>query len=337
MIKEAIDILSGGKNLMAAQMGAVMEEIMTGKTDTAQIVAFLTALDKKGETVEELTAAVTVMRLHATRINICNQVILDTCGTGGDTKGTFNISTTVAFVVSGCDITVAKHGNRSVSSVCGSADILESLGINIDISPEQIEECLEYVGIAFLFAQKLHPAMKYAMPARKQIGKRTMFNILGPLSNPAGAKHQLVGVYDKRWVEPLANVLRNLGAVHALVAHGEDGLDEITTTSSTVIAETYQDKIRFYEIKPEDFGFKRAQILDLKGGDVSVNSGILLDILNGKRGFKRDIVVLNAAAAIYAADKTSSIKDGIILAEESIDSRKALEKLELLQGFSKKV
>jgi len=334
MINEAIEILSGGKDLTAAQMGAVMEEIMTGKADTAQIVLFLTALAKKGETVEELTAAVTVMRLHATKINICKQVILDTCGTGGDTKGTFNISTTVAFVVSGCGIAVAKHGNRSVSSSCGSADILEYLGVNINMLPEQIEECLEYAGIAFLFAQGLHPAMKYAMPARKQIGKRTMFNILGPLSNPAGATHQLVGVYDKRWIEPLANVLRNLGIVHALVVHGADGLDEITTTASTFIAESYRDVIKTYEIKPEDFGFKRSALSDLQGGDAQLNSRILLDILSGKDGFKRDIVVLNAAAAIYAADKVSSINDGIILAEKSIDSKKALEKLILLKDFS---
>lgn len=334
MIEEAIKILSGGNNLAATQMGAVMEEIMAGKADTAQIVSFLSALDKKGETVEELTAAVAVMRKHAVRINTGKQIVLDTCGTGGDSKGTFNISTAVAFVVSGCGIAVAKHGNRSVSSVCGSADILEALGININILPEQIEECLEYAGIAFLFAQKLHPAMKYAACARKQIGKRTMFNILGPLSNPAGAKHQLMGVYDRRWLEPLANVLLNLGAVHALVAHGEDGLDEITTTASTFIAEIYLDKIKFYEIKPEDFGFKKAQISDLTGGDVFVNSGILLDVLNGKQGFKRDIVVLNAAAAIYAADKVNSIKEGILLAEESIDSKKALGKLELLREFS---
>lgn len=337
MIKQAIEILSLGRDLNADQMGAVMEEIMGGKADTAQIVAFLTVLDKKGETVEELTAAVTVMRLHATRINICKQVILDTCGTGGDIKGTFNISTTVAFVVSGCGIAVAKHGNRSVSSACGSADILESLGVNINMPPEQIEECLEYAGIAFLFAQSLHPAMKYAMPARRQIGKKTMFNILGPLSNPAQATHQLVGVYDKRWIEPLANVLRNLGIVHALVVHGEDGLDEITTTSSTFIAETYQDKMKAYEIKPEDFGFKRALLSDLKGGTISENVEILVDILKGKSGPQRDIVVLNAAAAIYAADKADSIKEGISLAEESIDKKKALEKLEMLRDFSKKI
>lgn len=334
MIKEAIELLCNGKNLTAAQMQAVMEEIMCGKADTAQIVVFLTALDKKGETVEELTAAVAVMRLHAARINTSKPIVLDTCGTGGDAKGTFNISTTVAFVVSGCGIIVAKHGNRSVSSACGSADILEYLGVNINMAPDQIEQCLEYAGIAFLFAQKLHPAMKYAMPARKQIGKRTMFNILGPLSNPAGANHQLMGVYAKRWLEPLANVMCNLGTVHALVVHGEDGLDEITNTSSTFIAETCGGKVKVYEIKPEDFGFKRAQLADLKGGDVCVNSGILLDILNGKPGFKRDIVVLNAAFAIYAADKAVSIKEGISLAQESISSKKALEKLILLKEFS---
>lgn len=336
MISEAIKILSSGRDLAASQMGAVMEEIMSGKALDADIVSFLSALSDKGETVEELTAAVTIMRLAAIKINICNRVVLDTCGTGGDAKGTFNISTATAFVACGCGITVAKHGNRSVSSKSGSADVLEALGIEINMPPERIEECLEAIGIAFLFAQNLHPAMKYAMPARKQIGKRTMFNILGPLSNPAGAAHQLIGVYDKRWVEVLANVLRNLEAVHALVVHGEDGLDEITTTASTFAAEVYKDNIKTYEINPEDFGLKRAKLDDIRGGSAFDNAKILMDILNGKTGAYRDIVVLNAAAAIYAADKAGSIKEGISLAKESIDSKKALNKLELLKGYSQK-
>lgn len=336
MIREATEILSSGHDLTGAQMGAVMEEILQGKSDTSRIVSFLSALSKKGETIDELTAAVTVMRLHVTAINTCKTPLLDTCGTGGDISGTFNISTIAAFVASGCGITVAKHGNRSVSSVCGSADILEALGININLTPQQIEECLEAIGIAFLFAPNLHPAMKYAMPARKQIGKRTMFNILGPLTNPAGATHQLIGVYAKGWTEILANVLGNLGTVHVLVVHGEDGLDEITTTTSTFIAELYQDKVKTYEINPEEFGFKRAGINDLKGGSVSDNVKIFLDILNGKPGPQRDIVVLNAAAAIYASDKAGSIKQAIPLAEESIDAKKALEKLLRLKEFSKK-
>jgi anthranilate phosphoribosyltransferase len=334
MIKEIIEILSAGKNLTSAQMETAMEEIMSGSVDTPKIVSFLTALSKKGESVEELTAAVAVMRRYATKINTKHRVILDTCGTGGDRKGTFNVSTIVAFVASACGIAVAKHGNRSVSSCCGSADILEVLGIDIRMGKEKIEKCLDEAGIAFLFAPDMHPAMKYAMPARKQIGQRTMFNILGPLTNPAGATHQLVGVYDSYWIEILAGVLANLGIVHALVVHGEDGLDEITTTALTFVSEVYNGKINSYKINPADLGFKRAKLEDLKGGSASDNAKILLDILQGKPGFKRDMVILNAAAAIYVADKVKSIKEGIKLAGESIDSGRALKKLELLKEYS---
>jgi anthranilate phosphoribosyltransferase len=336
MIKEATGILSSGSDITAGQMGAVMEEILRGKAETPQIVSFLTALSAKGETVEELTAAVTVMRMHVTRINSCDTAVLDTCGTGGDTKATLNISTAAAFVASGAGITVAKHGNRSVSSCCGSADILEALGIKIDLLPEKIEEALEAIGIAFLFAPNLHPAMKYAAAARKEIGRRTMFNILGPLTNPANATHQLIGVYDQRWVEIMANVLGNLGTIHALVVHGEDGLDEITTTAPTLIAETRADKVKVYKVTPEEFGIARAKPDDLKGGSAPENAKILLNILNGKSGPGRDIVVLNAAAAIYAADKAGSIKEGVVLAEKSIDSKKALEKLLRLKEFTNK-
>lgn len=336
MIEQARQILSLGNDLTPAQMGAVMEEIMRGKSTTPQIIAFLKALSKKGETIEELTAAVTVMRLHSTKINICKETVLDTCGTGGDLSGSFNISTAAAFVAAGCGIYVAKHGNRSVSSRCGSADILEALGVDIDMPPEKLEECLEATGIAFLFAQALHPAMKYAMPARKVIGKKTIFNILGPLSNPAGATHQLLGVYDKRWLKILVKVLRNLGTTHALVVHGADGLDEITTSAPTFIAEARKDKLKLYEIKPEDFNFKRSNPEELKGAGPADNAKILLDIFNGKPGPKRDIVVLNAAAAIYAADKAKSIQEAIPLAEASIDNKKALEKLLQLKAFSKK-
>lgn len=335
MILEATRDLLSLKDLSSGQMTEVMKEIMTGSVDTAGIVSFLNALSNKGETIEEITAAANVMRSYATKISATGNIILDTCGTGGDTKGTFNISTVVAFVAGGCGITVAKHGNRSISSCCGSADILEALGVNINMPPEQLQQCLKDAGVAFLFAQNLHPAMKYAMPARKEIGKRTIFNILGPLSNPAGARHQLMGVYDKRWLGILASVLRNLGSEHALVVHGADGLDEITTVSATFISELYNGEILNYEIKPEDFGMARVKPEDLKGGLISDNVSILMDILNGKKGPKRDVVVLNSAAAIYAADKVRSIKEGIALAEESIDSKKALYKLEQLKGFSR--
>ncbi len=327
--------MSNGENLTASQMETVMEEIMSGKVVTARIISFLMNLDRKGETVEEITAAASVMRRHVTRIHVDKEPLLDTCGTGGDRKGTFNVSTVVAFVASGCGITVAKHGNRSVSSCCGSADILEALGININMAKDKIERCLNDVGIAFLFAPNLHPAMKYAMPARKQIGTRTIFNILGPLTNPAGATHQLVGVYDRHWTNILATVLENLGTVHALVVHSEDGLDEISTTAKTFVCEEYKGKLNSYEMKPEDFGFSKVKLEDLKGGTISDNVKIMLDVLKGKAGPHRDIVILNTAAAIYVCDKAESIKEGLSLAFESIDSGRALKKLELFKEYSK--
>ncbi len=326
--------MSQEKDLTGGLMQSAMEEIMSGKAETAQIVSFLTALSKKGETAEEITAAASIMRSHSTRIHVDKEPLLDTCGTGGDRKGIFNVSTASAFVASGCGITVAKHGNRSVSSCCGSADILEASGIDINMTKDTIKRCLNEVGIAFLFAPNLHPAMKYAMPARKQIGTRTIFNILGPLTNPAGATHQLVGVYERRWVAILAAVLQNLGTIHALVVHSEDGLDEITTTAKTFACETYKGNLNNYEINPEDFGFSKVELKDLKGGSVSDNVGIMLDILKGKPGAHRDVVVLNAAACVYVCDKAKSIKEGISLASESIDSGMALKKLELLKEYS---
>lgn len=334
MIQEAIKKLSLEEDLRPDLMRKVMEEIMTGTVDTAGIISFLTALNKKGETVEELTAAVSVMRSHVTKIRTDRGVVLDTCGTGGDTKGTFNISTIAAFVASGAGITVAKHGNRSVSSSCGSADILEALGVDIRMNKENLEECLRDIGIAFLFAQNLHPAMKYAMPARKEMGVKTMFNILGPLTNPAGATHQLVGVYDLRWTKILAAVLGNLGAVHALVVHSQDGLDEISTAAKTYVSETHKGKLNNYEINPQDFGFSQARLEDLKGGTISDNARIVLDVLKGEPGPKRDIVILNAAAAIYVADKAKSLEEGVRIASGSIDSGSALKKLEALQEYS---
>jgi len=334
MIKEATQILSEHRNLSAPQMEAAMQEIMTGKVDTARIVSFLTALNQQGETAEELAAAVKVMRHYATRVETKHKVILDTCGTGGDKKHTFNISTAVAFVAAGAGIAVAKHGNRSVSSKSGSADILEAVGININITKERVEQCLDDIGIAFLFAQRFHPAMKYAMPARKEIGARTIFNFLGPLSNPAGATHQLLGVYDSQWAHILAYALANLGIEHALVVHGQDKLDEISTMAKTSIWEVRKAKVEEYQISYQDFGIKTARLSDLSGGTAADNARILLDVLNGKSGPLRDIVVLNAAAAIYVADQAASIKDGIALAEASIDSKQAKRKLELLKESS---
>jgi anthranilate phosphoribosyltransferase len=334
MIQDAIKDLSQRKDLNTNLMQTVMEEIMTGQADTDQIVSFLTALSKKGETAQEITSAAIVMRRYSTKIHTDRQPLLDTCGTGGDKKGIFNISTAAAFVASGADIAVAKHGNRSVSSHCGSADILEALGININIGKQAIEKCLDEAGIAFLFASNLHPAMKYAMPARKQMGVRTIFNILGPLTNPAGATHQLVGVYDRHLTTLLAKVLASLNSIHALVVHSQDGLDEIATSTNTIACEEYKGRLSSYEINPQDFGFLKANISDLKATTLSDNVRIMLSVLNGESGPHRDIVVLNAAAAIYISDKAKSIKEAVGLACESIDSKKALKKLELLKKLS---
>jgi anthranilate phosphoribosyltransferase len=316
-------------------MQEAMHAILNGTTDTADIIAFLTSLSDKGETVEELTAAVTVMLKFVDPIIIDKPNILDTCGTGGDRKGTFNISTIAAFVASGAGITVAKHGNRSISSRCGSADLLEALGVNIHMDRARIKKCLEEIGIAFLFAPDLHPAMKYVMPARKQIGRKTMFNILGPLINPARATNQLIGVYDATWTGTLAKVLYNLGTEHVLVVHGKDGLDEVTTTDATFVSEARTGTFRDYEIRPEDFGLKRARPGDLTSEDITESKCIALDVLNGTKGPHRDIVLLNAGCAIYAANKAASIKEGVSLAKGSIDGKKALEKLELLREYSR--
>ena len=337
MIDDAVKIIHSGTDLSIKQISSVMEEILTGKASTSQIVSFLSALNDKGETVEEVAEAVKVMRRYAVLVSSKREIILDTCGTGGDGKGTFNISTTVAFVASAGNVTVAKHGNRSVSSASGSADILEALGININLSKEKLEKCLDEVGIAFLFAQNLHPGMKYAMEARLRIGKRTIFNIIGPLSNPAQATHQLVGVPTAHWVPFLAQVLLKLGTKHALIVHGEDGLDEVTTTAKTMVSEVKNGKIKDYKISPDEFGIKRAVLNDLSGGGPVENAGILLDILKGKKGAGRDIVVLNAASAIYAADKVKNIKEGIVLAQDAIDSGKALKKLEMLKEFTSRI
>lgn len=335
MIKEAISKLILKKDLTKNEIEDCFEEIMTGEATPAQISAFLTALRIKGETVEEITGAAMVMRAHATKVNAKVDVVLDTCGTGGDASGTFNISTISAIVASGAGAVVAKHGNRSVSSQCGSADLLTALGVNVELSVKEVERCIEEIGIGFLYAPLLHGAMMYAAPVRREIGIRTIFNILGPLTNPAGARHQLLGVYEEKLTDKLALVLKNLGSEHALVCHGKDGLDEVTTTADTTISELKKGEIKTYKISPKDFGIDWAKPEDLQGKDPKTNAKIALKILKGEKGPQADIVALNAGCALYVCDITSTIEDGVELAKESIQSGKALKKLNRLIEISK--
>jgi anthranilate phosphoribosyltransferase len=334
MIEKAIKKIDRLIGLSEKETEEVFTEIMKGSVETEKIVSFLSSLKEKGESVEEITGAVRVMRKFATKIHPKNERLLDTCGTGGDNADTFNISTVSAFVASGAGASVAKHGNKAVSSKCGSADLLQGLGVNIDIDKERVEKCINEVGIGFLFAPKLHLAMKYASAARKMLKSRSIFNILGPLTNPAGAKYQLLGVYDEALVMTLANVLKNLGSRRALVVRGKDGLDEVTTTDITAVAELQDNKIVPHIIKPKFFGFTPAKKKDLKGGDTDFNVSIAMEILNGKKGPKRDIVVLNAGAALYVVGLAEGITEGIEKAVESIDSGRALEKLNKLKEFT---
>ncbi|MFC1541431.1 anthranilate phosphoribosyltransferase [Candidatus Latescibacterota bacterium] len=331
---EAIKKVIEGIDLSREEALEVMELIMNGEATDAQIGGFLVAMRLKGETVEEISSFTQVMREKATKIEANALDILDTCGTGGDSSHTFNISTLTAFVAAGAGITVAKHGNRSVSSKCGSADLIRELGINIDIPPEKVSECLQKVGIAFLFAPKLHASMKYAIGPRRELGIRTFFNILGPMTNPAGAKRQLIGVYDKNLVETIAGVLANLGSERAFVVHGNDGLDEITTTDETFIAEIDSGTVRSYYIKPEDFNIERAVPDDLTGGDAVENVRIFKSILSGEKGSKRDIVLLNSAYAICAGGGAETPQEGLKTARNSIDSGAAIAKYNELKELS---
>ncbi|MBU2590645.1 MAG: anthranilate phosphoribosyltransferase [Nitrospinota bacterium] len=334
MIKEAIGRVVEGIDLEEEEMVQVFEEIMTGEATQAQIGAFITALRLKGETISEITGAVRVMRDKATPVKADIDRLVDTCGTGGDGKGTFNISTSAAFVASGAGLIVAKHGNRSVSSQSGSADVLKALGVNIEADVATVERCLEEAGIGFLFAPLLHGAMKHAIVPRREIGIRTIFNIIGPLTNPAGALSQVIGVYDYSLTDSIARVLDNLGSRHVLVVHGSDGLDEITLTGKTRVSELRGGEVYTYEMTPEDFGLKTCKPSELLGGDPEKNASIILDILNGVKGPKRDIVLLNAAAAICAGGVADNISDGISLASQSIDSGEAMKRLEGLRAVS---
>ena len=334
MIKEAIEKIVEGIGLSEPEMMEVMNIIMEGNATPAQIGAFITALRFKGETVDEVTGAARIMRRKATRINALSSVIVDTCGTGGDEMNTFNISTTSAFVVAAAGLTVAKHGNRAVSSGCGSADVLEALGVNIDAGPEIVEECIQQIGIGFLFAPRLHNAMKYAVGPRREIGIRTVFNMLGPLTNPAGATSQLIGVYDPRLTEMFAGVLKNLGTKRAFVVHGSDGLDEATVTGETRISELNDGLITTYNINSTDFFGETYNGQELLGGDASTNAEITKDVLTGKDGACREVILLNAALAIMAGGKAGSIQEGIDVAENCIDSGTAIKKLQALIELS---
>lgn len=341
-IKQAIAKVVTHKDLSEDEMVDVMNEIMGGEATPAQIGSFLTGLRMKGETVAEISGAVRVMREKATPIEAGvdlgrGDVLVDTCGTGGDGSGTFNVSTTTAFVVAGAGLPVAKHGNRSMSSNCGSADVLEAAGVSLDISPEEVGECIREIGIGFLFAPALHGAMKYAIGPRKELGVRTIFNILGPLTNPAGANVQVLGVFDGDLIEPLALVLAKLGSKRALVVHGEGNLDELTVTGETKIAELKEGKVTCYSITPEEFGLERSSLQQLQGGvDAAESAEQMRAVLGGEKGAKRDMVLLNSGAALMAAGVCEDLMAGIAKAAEIIDSGKALQKLDELAALTQK-
>ncbi|UCD34472.1 MAG: anthranilate phosphoribosyltransferase [Nitrospiraceae bacterium] len=327
MVREAIRLAVEGKDLSEEQMISAMRDIMEGNATDAQIGAFLTAMRMKGETIQEITGAARVMREKVSKIMAPAHTV-DTCGTGGDMSHTFNISTTTALVAAACGIPVAKHGNRSVSSSCGSADVLEALGIKIDLEPMKVEQCLRETGFCFMFAPVFHPAMKFAIGPRREMAIRTVFNILGPLTNPAGARRQVLGVFSDTLTEPMAQVLANLGVEHAFVVHGHDGLDEVTNTDQTRVTELKDGRVDTYYISPEEFGLKRAEKDDLKGGNSDENVRITMDILEGSRGAKRDIVLMNCAVALVAGGKADGFHEGVEKAAQAIDSGAARKKLE---------
>ena len=334
MIREAIQMVVAGEALTEAEMVGTMNEIMEGETTDAQIACFLTALRLKGETIEEITGAARVMRAKATPVPTKHSLVVDTCSTGGTGLNHFNISTTSAIVTAGAGVSVAKHGNRGVTRQSGSANVLMALGVNIEIDPEHVGRCIDEVGIGFLFAPALHGAMKYAIGPRREIGIRTIFNALGPLTNPAGAQAQVLGVYAPELTETHANVLNNLGCQHAFVVHGDDGLDDITTTTTTRVSELRNGTVETYTLDPTTLGIPKSEPESLLGGTPEENAEIIVNILKGEGGPKRDIVVLNAGAAIVAGEKADSLDVGIELAAQSIDSGEALAKLEGLKSVS---
>jgi len=348
IITEAVRALVDRRDLSRIEAAAAMEAIMSGAASNAQIAAFLTALRMKGETVEELIGFAQVMRQKAVKVRTRagevmgatgtdREMLIDTAGTGGDASGTFNVSTATAFVVAGAGLKVAKHGNRSVSSLCGSADVVETLGINIELPPAKVARCVDEVGIGFLYAPLLHTAMKHVMAARREMGIRTVFNMLGPLTNPAGANAQVIGVYSDALTEPLARVLAELGTFRAFVVHGADGLDEISNTGPSHISEVHEGVVRSSSVRPEDFGLPRASIQELRGGDREENAEIIRRVLAGEAGPRRDIVLMNAAAALVVGGKARDFKEGVALAAQSIDSGAAAAKLAGLVALSQRL
>jgi anthranilate phosphoribosyltransferase len=333
-MQQAIRAVTQRRDLSEDEMTAVMSLIMNGEATPAQIGGFLVGLAMKGETVEEVTAAARVMRDLATRVAVAAEHLVDTCGTGGDASGSFNISTASAFVVAAAGGRVAKHGNRSVSSKSGSADVLEAAGINLDLTPEQVARCIDEVGVGFLFAPRHHGAMKHAIGPRREMGVRTLFNVLGPLTNPAGAPNQVLGVFSNRWLEPMAEVLGRLGSRHVMVVHAEDGLDEISIGAPTRVAELRDGQVKVYLVSPEDFGLERADLSELRVEDATQSLAMIRGVLEGRPGPARDIVLLNAGAAIYVAGLAESLADGLVKARKTIDSGAAAEKLEQLVAFS---
>jgi anthranilate phosphoribosyltransferase len=327
MIREVIARLVDGRSLTEAEAAAVMEEIMSGEATPAQFGAFVTALRLKGETVDEIAGMARVMREKARRVHV-EGVLLDTCGTGGDARGTFNVSTAAAFVAAGAGARVAKHGNRAMTSRCGSADVLEALGARIDLSPEQVKACLEETGVGFMFAPSFHPAMKFAAGPRREIGVRTVFNILGPLTNPAGAACQVLGVADPSLAETMAQVLARLGSRRALVVHGRDGLDEMSISGPTLVCELVEGCVRQYEVTPQEVGLALSEAASVAGGTPEENAAALREVLAGRTGPRRDIVLLNAAAGLVALERAAALAEGVALAAEAIDGGAARERLE---------
>lgn len=334
MIEEAIKKVSHKIDLTAEETEMIFAFIAEGKVPADEISSFLVALAKKKETSSEITGAARALRKYVARVKVDRDVILDTCGTGGDHKETFNISTVAAFVVAGAGITVAKHGNRCVSGACGSADLLESLGVNINVPVDTVEKCIQEIGIGFLFAPLLHPAMRYVQPVRKNLKMRTIFNIMGPLINPAFPTHQLLGVYEERLLPVLGEVLKNLGLKHAMVVWGEDGFDEVITFGGTFVCEMKEGHLKEYVIEPEKLDLPKAHPRDIMGGGVDTNKQIALNILKGMEGPERDIVVLNAGCCIYLASRANTIKEGMGLANEAIDSGAAIKKLNKLIEYT---
>ncbi len=336
-LQAAIRAVTERRNLSGDEMAGVMRTIMTGEATPAQIGGFLIGLRMKGETVDEIAAAATVMRELATRVAVGGEHVVDIVGTGGDGVATFNISTACCFIVAAAGGRVAKHGNRSVSSKSGSADLLEAAGVNLDLDPAQVARCIDEVGVGFMFAPRHHGAMKYAVGPRREMSVRTVFNLLGPLTNPAGAPNQLLGVFSKEWVQPLAEVLRKLGSHHVMIVHADDGMDEISIGANTQVAELRDGVIRNYEITPEQVGLTRADISSLKVGDADESLGIIRQVFAGEKGAARDIVAMNAGAALYVAGLAASFETGVRKAEQILDSGTATGRLDQLAAVSQRL